>query len=373
MSGNVTTLIGDLFASRAQTLTNTVNCVGVMGKGIALGFKERFPVMYREYVRMCDRGEVQLGRPYLWSPIIPPWVLNFPTKEHWRGRASLDAIVEGLVYLEGNHRAWGVTSLAVPPLGCGEGGLEWEIVGRTLYQHLSRLEIPVELYAPYGTPAVQLDPEFLGVDAPLRGNVKVSPGAMALADIVGRLEGQPYHAPVGRVVFQKIAYFATEAGIPTGFPYDQNSFGPYSRDAEEAKRKLINNGVLMEEEVRWGPSARITFVAKPGPTYATATERYREALRDHEDRIEDVVDLFMRIRSTRQAEAAATVHFAAKTLGRDLERPPTELEVLDYMGTWKARRQPPLVEEELAGAIRALNVLGWLKLPGSEELPVAAH
>lgn len=93
-------LKGDLFTSKAQTLVNTVNCVGVMGKGIALGFRQRFPEMHSEYVRLCELGQVQLGRPYLWAPLLPPWVLNFPTKDHWRENSSLDAIIEGLVYLE---------------------------------------------------------------------------------------------------------------------------------------------------------------------------------------------------------------------------------------------------------------------------------
>jgi O-acetyl-ADP-ribose deacetylase (regulator of RNase III)/uncharacterized protein YwgA len=371
MTSNVRTMIGNIMASEAQTLTNTVNTVGVMGKGIALLFRERFPTMYREYVELCERGELRLGRPYLWAPILPPWVLNFPTKHHWRGHADLDRIVEGLGYLEEHYEDWGITSIAVPPLGCGEGGLEWEIVGPTLYQHLSRLRIPVELYAPFGTPSAQLDPEFLGREAPLRANVKVAPSAIAIAAIIGRLTEQPYHRPIGRILYQKLAYFATEAGIPTGFKYSERSFGPYSTDAEAAKRKLLSNGVLQEEEVQYG-SGRAAFVSSPGPTFETATAKYADSMKQWDEAIENVVDLFMRIRSTRQAEAAATVHFAAKTLRSSLEREPTELEVLDYVRRWKERRNPPLTDEELAEAIRALNVMRWLDLRSSAELPVAS-
>src|SRR5688572_30552826 len=107
-----------------------------MGKGIALGFRKQFPEMHREYVRMCERGEVKLGRPYLWQSIVPPWVLNFPTKDHWRENSSLEAIVAGLEYLGEHYLEWGITSLAVPPLGSGLGGLDWRIVGPLLYQHL---------------------------------------------------------------------------------------------------------------------------------------------------------------------------------------------------------------------------------------------
>src|SRR5687768_2475848 len=97
---NITVRQGDLFESSAQTLVNTVNTVGVMGKGVALAFKQRFPEMYRDYVQRCERNEVRLGQPYLWRPLVEPWVLNFPTKEHWRKPSSLTGIVAGLEYLE---------------------------------------------------------------------------------------------------------------------------------------------------------------------------------------------------------------------------------------------------------------------------------
>src|SRR5438128_10256127 len=148
----VTVKIGNLFDSNAQTLVNTVNCVGVMGKGVALEFKERFPEMYEDYVARCKAGDVRLGCPYLYRTLVPPWVLNFPTKDHWRSESRLEDIEKGLRYLLDQHRSWGITSLAVPPLGCGHGQLEWRVVGPTLYRYLKRMDIPVELYAPFGTP-----------------------------------------------------------------------------------------------------------------------------------------------------------------------------------------------------------------------------
>ena len=86
---NVTVTIGDLFTSQAQTLVNTVNCVGVMGKGIALGFKQRIPDMYDDYEARCSRREVRLGEPYLYRRDKLPWILNFPTKDHWRGLSRI--------------------------------------------------------------------------------------------------------------------------------------------------------------------------------------------------------------------------------------------------------------------------------------------
>lgn len=154
-------LVGDLFQSSAQTLVNTVNCVGVMGKGVALEFKERFPDMYTDYVHRCEAREVKLGQPYLFKRTTVPWILNFPTKDHWKSASKLSEIVAGLEYLSAHYKAWGITSLAVPSLGCGQGQLEWRVVVPTLYRYLEKLAIPVELYAPFGTPGAELKPEFL--------------------------------------------------------------------------------------------------------------------------------------------------------------------------------------------------------------------
>lgn len=144
----VSIVTGDLFDSDAQTLVNAVNCAGVMGKGVALTFKRRFPDMFAEYAGRCHRGEVRLGEPYLYRGQSLPWILNFPTKNHWRSAARLATILTGLACLEAHYHEWGVTSLAVPALGCGAGQLSWDIVEPVLYEALGRLDIPVELYAP---------------------------------------------------------------------------------------------------------------------------------------------------------------------------------------------------------------------------------
>jgi O-acetyl-ADP-ribose deacetylase (regulator of RNase III) len=144
----VNLVTGNLFDSEAQTLVNAVNCVGMMGKGIALAFKRRYPAMFADYAARCKEGRVRLGEPYLYRGESLPWMLNFPTKGHWRSAAKLEDIVAGLTYLEARYRAWGITSLAVPALGCGAGQLAWDVVGPVLQEALGRLDIHVELYAP---------------------------------------------------------------------------------------------------------------------------------------------------------------------------------------------------------------------------------
>ena len=116
-------LIGDLFESRAQTLVNTVNCVGVMGKGVAAQFAKRYPTMLQDYKQRCERKAVRLGEPYLFRDLSGASTINFPTKGHWRAASRLADIERGLDYLVAHLPEWGVTSMAMPPLGCGNGGL----------------------------------------------------------------------------------------------------------------------------------------------------------------------------------------------------------------------------------------------------------
>ena len=366
----VNVLIGDIFKSEAQTLVNTVNCVGVMGKGLALEFKKRFPDMFEDYAGRCERGEVKLGVPYLYRRAVPPWILNFPTKDHWRSVSRLADIIRGLEHLARHHQEWGITSLAVPPLGCGHGQLEWRVVGPTLYRYLKRLEIPVDLYAPFGTPHKELEPTFLEAvpQEAGRGHAegvpnRIDPAWVALVGVLFFIEKEPYHWPIGRTSFQKIAYFVTESGIPTGLHYEKGSYGPYAADLKPLITRLVNNGLIHEERLGRMFSVRV------GPTFRDACASYRETLGEWRETIERIADLFMRM-NTQQAEVAATVHFAARTLASGREEKPSETDVLAEVLAWKQKRRPPLDEAEVAKTIRNLSMLGWLDVRSSSELPV---
>jgi uncharacterized protein YwgA/O-acetyl-ADP-ribose deacetylase (regulator of RNase III) len=366
----VHTLIGDLFESKAQTLVNTVNCVGVMGKGIALEFKKRFLDMYEDYVKRCSERKVRLGEPYVFRRLLPPWILNFPTKYDWRSVSRLSDIVAGLESLEKHYRGWGINSLAVPPLGCGQGQLEWRVVGPTLYRHLSRLNIPVDLYAPHGTPKEEIERGFLSqaavaasVRSPSNEVHRINPAWVALVEILARINREPYHWPVGRTTFQKIAYFATDLGIPTGLRYGRGSFGPFASELKPLITRLVNNGLLREEKL-----GRM-FSVKPGRTYQDAVRSYWRELDEWEPMIERTTDLFLRMR-TQQAEVAATVYFAARSLARDSQDKPSEGDVLEEVKRWKQKRRPPLKDEDIARAVRNLNLLGWLQVRPSADLPL---
>lgn len=366
----VKAVVGDMFKSKAQTLVNTVNCVGIMGKGIALEFKNRFSDMYEDYRKRCEAKEVRLGEPYLYRRLTPPWILNFPTKDHWRSVSRIEDIIRGLDYLHQHYQEWGITSLAVPPLGCGQGQLEWRVVGPTLYRYLKRLDIPVELYAPYGTPSEQLQLNFLEkspsdpTKATSEAPRRIEPAWVAVVEILARMETEPYHWPVGRTTLQKIAYFATESGIPTRLQFMRGSFGPYSAELKSQLTRLVNNGLIREERL-----GEKMFSVKVGPTFSDARKAYEREVEHWSGIVERLSDLFMRMR-TNQAEVAATVHFAAKSLAEGTQETPTECEVLAEVMKWKQRRRPPLNEAEVSLAIRNLNMLGWLHAKPSKDLPL---
>ena len=154
-------LVGDLFESQAQTLVNAVNCVGVMGKGIAEQFKRRFPAMFDDYKQRCKRKDVRLGEPYLYRDSSGIQIINFPTKSHWRSPSRLANVELGLDHLAKHVAMWNIASLALPALGCGSGGLRWPEVGPLIYRKLNTLPIDIEVYAPTGTLQQHLTMEFL--------------------------------------------------------------------------------------------------------------------------------------------------------------------------------------------------------------------
>jgi O-acetyl-ADP-ribose deacetylase (regulator of RNase III) len=150
----LTILNTSLLESDAQTLVNTVNTVGVMGKGLASHFKLRYPDMYASYKDVCARGLLDIGKLWLWkSPT--QWVLNFPTKTHWRYPSRIEYIQAGLEKFVATYETKGITQIGFPRLGCGNGGLEWNSVRALMEAYLSPLPIDIQIHdydEPIGAP-----------------------------------------------------------------------------------------------------------------------------------------------------------------------------------------------------------------------------
>ena len=133
-----------------DTFVNTINCDGVMGKGIAKEFKDKFPDMFKDYSERCTRKEIVPGRPYFWKSSNPaePSIVNFPTKKSWRNPSRIEWIEQGLEYFVNHYEDWRIKSIAFPALGCSNGKLTWIDVRKVLERFLVGLDIEVELYVP---------------------------------------------------------------------------------------------------------------------------------------------------------------------------------------------------------------------------------
>jgi len=366
-------LIGDILNSRAQTLVNTVNCFGIMGKGIALEFKKRFPEMFKDYLKRCKRNEMHVGQPYIYKSLIGSQIVNFPTKEHWKSVSKVSDIERGLDFILAHYKEWGITSIAIPPLGCGNGQLEWRVVGPLIYSRAKQMGIPVEIYAPYGTNPSELTMSFLEkpnesmvADSRNTRNERIpfNPAWVGLVEILHRIKEQPYHFPIGRTTFQKIAYIATQQGLPTGFNYHKSSYGPFSKELKLAESKLINNNLLQEEHL-----GRM-FEVRVGPAFEKSRERYKSLLDKYSDVIKKTTDLFMRV-DTKQAETLATVIFTWAELKKSKRSSISEMDVLDSVMQWKQRRKPKLDQATVASTIRNLGMLHWLDVIPDDRLPVS--
>ena len=357
--------IGDMFSSPAKTLVNTVNCVGVMGKGIAEIFKKRYPVMFEEYVSLCANRQIKPGIPYYYHDLTGNSIINFPTKDHWRSPSKLSYVISGLKWFRENYEELGITSVAFPPLGCGNGGLSWRLVGPAMYAYLHDLPIYIEVYAPYGTPKEQLTERFLNREA----FAQEATGAWAsgldrswylILYVVKALNEDRYVLPVGRVILQKICYVLTREGLQTGFRFVKGSYGPYAKEVKTAITALSN--VNLMTEVQYGRMIE----TRVSPKFKLKRDMYS----DNEMAIADrTIDLLSRVKNTDQAEVMMTVMFAFDSLNKDGTRP-TEEEIFSYVMDWKPRWDS-VKNDEIASTIRGLSELGWILPEPPKDLIVA--
>lgn len=218
---------GNLLEARADALVNTVNTVGVMGKGIALMFKERFPENYAAYAAACKAGEVEVGRMFVQAGVEldgPRWIVNFPTKQHWRQPTKLEWIETGLEDLKSIIHARGIRSIALPPLGCGNGGLDWVDVRSRIEAALGGLEgVEVLVYEPTA--------KYQNV-AKKKGVEKLTPARALIAELVRRYWVLGIECTL--IETQKLAWCLGRSierlGLhdPLKLHFKANRYGPYA-------------------------------------------------------------------------------------------------------------------------------------------------
>ena len=220
---------GNLLEAKADALVNTVNTVGIMGKGIALMFKERFSDNFRRYAQACKAGDVQTGRMFVTEPREldgPRWIVNFPTKQHWRGNSRLEWITEGLQDLRRFLIEHDVKSIAIPPLGAGNGGLAWPVVREQIKAALGDLDLAITVFEP--TQTYQNVAKRSGVE-------QLTPARALIAELVRRYWVLGMECSLLEI--QKLAWFlerSIEQRQPSDNPlklqFEANKFGPYAHN-----------------------------------------------------------------------------------------------------------------------------------------------
>ena len=224
----IETTTGDILAADAEALVNTVNCVGIMGRGIALQFRKAFPNNFKAYEAACRRQQLHPGKMFVFetgSLTNPRYIINFPTKRHWKGKSRLVDIESGLTDLVVEMRRLGIRSIAIPPLGCGQGGLDWAEVRPRIEQALKAVpDVRVLLFSPTGAPVSVIWTSSSSVP-------KMTEGRAALVGLMQRYLAGLMDPFISLLEVHKLLYFMQEAGESSlRLRYAKAPYGPYAEN-----------------------------------------------------------------------------------------------------------------------------------------------
>ena len=348
---------GNLLRSPAEALVNTVNCVGVMGKGIALQFKQAFPAMFDAYAKAARAGEVVPGRVHVFDRgdgVGSRYILNFPTKRHWRAGSRMEDIELGLVDLVAQVRRLGIRSIAIPPLGAGNGGLDWREVRPLIVAAFADVpDVRVLLFEPGAEP--KPEDRVIGTEKP--------PLTLARALFLRLMAS--YRVPdygMTLLEVQKLAYFLQAAGEPLRLRFERAAYGPYADNLNQVLRRL--EGHYLRGATDTKPGTEITLMAG-------AEEAAAEALREHGDalaRVTRVERLIEGFETPYGLELLATVHWVA------VENPgaASDAEVcLREVRAWNERKARVLAADHVRFAWARVREAGFVPVPGLSSIDTA--
>ncbi len=299
------TVSGNLLNAKADALVNTVNCVGVMGKGIALQFKQAFPAMFADYRRASRAGEVKPGQMYIYSTGAlwgPHFIINFPTKRHWQGRSRMEDIDAGLCALAARVRELGIRSIAIPPLGVGNGGLPWGDVRPRIVAAFEALpEVKVLLYEPLGEPPAHAR------------RVAETPVKLTLASALSlrlmHLYGLPGYA-LTMLEVQKLAYLLQEAGQPLRLEYKPHLYGPFANELMHVLRR-IEGHFLDIDRAASGSDVSPTAEIRLRECAPRSAADFLVGYETERARLKQVAKLIEGYETPHSMELLATVHWVA--------------------------------------------------------------
>lgn len=344
---------GNIFDSKCTTIVNTVNCVGVMGKGLALDFKKKYPEMFMDYVLRCDRGEVKPGLPYVYHDKTGINIMNFPTKDHWRTPSKLSYIEDGLNWFINNYKDNNIESIAFPPLGCGNGGLSWNLVESIMYKKLADLPIKIEIYAPYNVKVIN----SIKMDNTLMDMNDINSKWYLILQVVRELNNRKYALKVGKTIYQKICYVITRNGVDTGFNFIKGTYGPFSPQVKESITVLENEKLITENQMGRMSQLRVN----------NDVEIHKENYTKNDIiAMNKTIDLFGRVKSTEQAEMIATVLYSYDQVANSKSQV-TDADVYEYVLTWKPRWKMGK-EFELSDTIHNMAMLSLIDIKHSGQL-----
>lgn len=344
----ITYKTGDILTEEPEALVNTVNCVGVMGRGIALQFKRAFPDNFKAYAARCQRNQVRPGQMYVFETgtIVPPkYIINFPTKRHWRGKSRIEDIESGLGSLVQEIRTRGIRSIAIPPLGSGLGGLDWHSVRTHMEAALAALvEVEIVIYEPGGGPADVRTNRSRDVPNMTRGRA-------ALVELLDRYLLGLLDPFVTLLEAHKLMYFMQASGEPLRLRFKKGHYGPYAENLRHVLHAIEGHFVSGYADGGDAPGRELELV--PG-----ALEDARAFLADKADtqgRFESVSDLVDGFESPFGLELLSTVHWIAvhEAVADDLDK------IKESTYSWnesKSQFSPRQIEL----AHRVLTAKGWL-------------
>jgi len=337
---------GDILAEDAEALVNTVNCVGVMGRGIALQFKKAFPENFRVYARACKRGDVQPGRMFVFETgalTNPRLIINFPTKRHWRGNSRIEDIEAGLKDLATVIRERNIRSIAVPPLGSGLGGLDWSDVRPRIEGALRDFnDLRVVVFEPMGAPEAERMARSSEVP-------RMSPERAVLVGLMNRYLNGLLDPFVTLLEVHKLMYFMQVAGQRLRLRYTEGPYGPYAENLRHVLNSVEGHFISGYADGGDRPDKQLNLI--PGAVEdATRVLRRSPKTRERFDRVTDLVDGF---ESAFGLELLSTVHWV---MTRDNPASEDDLVALTYAWNERKKRFSP---RQIGLAADVLRKKGW--------------
>ncbi|AGR71249.1 RNase III inhibitor [Burkholderia pseudomallei] len=339
---------GDILKDDSEAIVNTVNCVGVMGRGIALQFKNAWPENFKAYEAACKREEVQPGRMFVFDTgqlTWPRYIINFPTKRHWRGKSRIQDIDAGLEALVCELRKRDIHSVAIPPLGSGLGGLDWsEVRPRIEVAMMATPDVRVRIYEPKGAP--EADKMHHSHSVP-----NMTPGRAALVELMHRYVRGLLDPTITLLEVHKLMYFMQEAGEHLRLKYVQAPYGPYAENLRHVLRAIEGHLVAGYADGGDAPDKPLTLV--PGAVEdASAFLEENAETRAKFDRVSELVDGF---ESPFGLELLATVHWIAKH-----DRIQTADDVVARTYAWNSRKRQ-FTPRQIGIALDVLTRKGWIE------------